>query len=112
MIIAEQAVNEVSPKVVIPATPKQTKLLGARVKGLGIVTVVSQRLTWGYALVEDKTGKAHHVFLTDLRRDQVTFPAEQQPYQAGTERIGVGTWDEVYSLIPTAAAAALLAVAA
>ena len=90
--------------------PRQVKLLGATVEGLGTVVAVSQRLTWGYALAEDQTGKTHHVFLADLRRDQVTFLAEQQPYRAATERIGIGTWDEVYSLVTTAAVA--LAVAA
>lgn len=84
------------------STPKQTKLLGARVKALGTIVAVSQRLTWGYALVEDHAGKTHHVFLADLKRDMVTFPAEPQPYRAATERIGYGTWDEVYSLLPTA----------
>jgi hypothetical protein len=83
--------------------PRQVKLLGATVTGLGTVVVVSQRLTWGYALVEDQAGKTHHRFLSDLRRDQVTFPAEQQPYRAATERIGIGTWDEVYSLVTTVA---------
>ena len=89
--------------------PRQVKLLGATVDGLGTVVAVSQRLTWGYALVEDQAGKTHHRFLSDLRRDQVTFPAEQQPYRAATERIGIGTWDEVFSLVTTAVVAVAVA---
>lgn len=89
--------------------PRQVKLLGAAVTGIGTMVAVSQRLTWGYALVEDRAGKTHHRFLADLRRDQVSLPAEQQPYRAATERIGIGTWDEVYSLVTTAAVAVAVA---
>ncbi len=71
-------------------------------RDLGRIVAVSQRLTWAYALVEGADRVTRHVFLTDLKRDMVTYPAEPQPYRAATERIGVGTWDEVFSLLPAA----------
>ena len=80
--------------------PKQTKLLGATVRGLGVVTTVSSTLFSGYALIEDDAGREHHRFLKDLKRDEVEFPGELQPYRTITRRIGIGTWDEVYSLEP------------
>lgn len=85
--------------------PKRVKLLGAYVQALGSIVVVSQRLTWGYALAEDDTGKTHHIFLADLKLDMVTFPAEIQSYRAATERVGYGVWDEVCSLIEPVAQA-------
>jgi hypothetical protein len=93
---AEGILNGATPR------PKQCKLLGANVRDLGTVVAVSQRLTWGYALVEGADRVTRHVFLADLRRDMVTYPAEPQPYRAATERVGIGLWDEVYSLLPAA----------
>ncbi len=49
-------------------TPKQTKLLGATVRGLGVVVAVSSTLTFGYAIVEGEGRVNHHVALADLRR--------------------------------------------
>ncbi len=89
--------------------PKQCKLLGATVRGLGVVVAVSSTLTYGYAIVEGADRVNHRVALADLRRDEVVFPAAPQPYRTQTERVGVGTWDEVHSLIP---GAVVLAVAA
>lgn len=88
---------------------KQTKLLGATVRGLGVIAAVSQRLKWAYVLVEGADRVTRHVFLADLTRDLVIYPAEPQPYRAVTERISVGTWDEVYSLLPVATPLAVAA---
>jgi hypothetical protein len=97
-MIAESALNVVNTEVVVPA-PKQTKLLGATVKGLGVIVCVSQSLKWGYAIIEDASGKNHHAFLADLKKDQLEFPSEPQPYRLCTMRVGYGLWDEVYSLL-------------
>ncbi len=80
--------------------PKQTKLLGATVKGLGVVVAVSSSLHFGYAIVEGADRVNHRVALADMKRDEVVFPAAPQPYRTQTERVGVGTWDEVHALIP------------
>jgi hypothetical protein len=81
-------------------TPKQTKLLGATVRGLGLVVAVSSTLFSCYALIEDAEGITHRRFLADLKRDEIVFPATAQAYTTGTQRVGYGTWDEVHSLIP------------
>lgn len=75
----------------VPA-PKQTKLLGATVAGVGVVTSVSAELPWCFALVERPDGSEAHVFIADLTKDNVTFPAEAQPYREVTRRIGYGLW--------------------
>ncbi len=80
-------------------TPKQTRLLGATVRGLGVVVAVSSSLHFGYAIVEAEGRVNHRVALCELKRE-VVFPAAAQPYRTQTERVGVGTWDEVYALIP------------
>ncbi len=80
--------------------PKQTRLLGATVRELGVVVAVSSTLHFGYAIVEAEGRVNHRVALTDLRRDEVVFPAAPQPYRTQVERVAVGTWDEVHSLVP------------
>jgi hypothetical protein len=77
-MLAEKALNVVNPEVVAPKPPKQTKLLGATVNGVGVIVCVSQSLKWGYAIIEDVAGKNHHAFLADLKKDQLEFPAEPQ----------------------------------
>jgi hypothetical protein len=91
-------------------TPKQTRLLGATVRGLGLVVAVSSTLTYGYAIVEGTDRVNHRVAFRNLKRDDVEFPLEPQPYRTQVERVGVGTWDEVHSLVP--AQPVVLAVAA
>ncbi len=86
-MLAETAVNVVNPQVVVPA-PKQTKLLGATIKGVGVIVCVSQSLKWGYAIIEDASGKSHYAFLADLKKDQLEFPPELQPYRLCTMRAG------------------------
>ena len=80
--------------------PKQCKLLGATVKGLGLIVAVSSTLTYGYAIVESADRVNHRVAFADLKRDEVEFPAEIQPFATRVERVSYGTWDEVHSLIP------------
>ena len=93
--------------------PRQTKLLGARVTGLGLIVAVSSTLFACYAVVEGDDRVNRCVPLADLKRDEVTFPAEPQPYVTRTERVSYGTWDEVHSLVPAPAIpAVVLAVAA
>lgn len=95
-MLAPQAPSNIKPASLKP--PKQAKLLGATVRGVGVVTSVSVELPWCFALVEDGSGREHHVFLADLGKDNVTFPAEPQPYHKVTRRIGFGLWGEMYDL--------------
>ena len=93
--------------------PKQTKLLGANVHGLGLVVAVSSTLPFCYAVVEGPDRVNHRVYLRDLTRGEVVFPAEPQPYATRTERVSYNFWDEVHALIPAPVApAVVLAVAA
>lgn len=96
--------------------PKQAKLLGATVRGLGLVVAVEANLhPDSYALVEGADRVSRRVFLRDLKHSEVVFPAEAQPYVTRTERVDYGVWDEVHSLIPAPVAArepVVLAVAA
>lgn len=96
-MLAETALNEVKPEVVVPA-PRQTKLLGATLKGVGLITTVSVQRTWCWALVERADGTESHVFVADLKRDQLTFPAEPQEYVEMTRRVGYGLFEDVYQL--------------
>lgn len=90
-------------------TPRQTKLLGATVNGLGLVVAVSSTLTHGYAVVEDADKVNRRVALRDLKRDEVVFPAHRYAFETGVQRVDYGVWDEVHSLVP---AVNTLAVAA
>lgn len=81
-------------------TPKQTKLLGATVRGVGVVVAVSSTVAHCYAIVEGEDRVNHRVAFRDLKRDEIVFPAVAQAYTTGTQRVGYGTWDEVHSLIP------------
>lgn len=107
---AERILNPAAPR------PKQCKLLGARVHGLGLVVSVEANLhPNSYAVLEGADRVNRRVLLRDLKRSEVTFPALPQPYTTGLERVDYGVWDEVHSLIPAPAAVALpvvLAVAA
>jgi hypothetical protein len=80
--------------------PKQCKLLGATVRGLGVIVAVSSTLHFGYAIVEAADRVNHRVALRELKREEVVFPAAPQPYRTQTERVGVGTWDEIHALVP------------
>jgi hypothetical protein len=91
-------------------TPKQVRLLGAQVRNLGTVVAVSSTLTFGYAIVEGADRVNHRVAFRDLKRDEVVFPLEPQPFATRVERVSYGVWDEVHSLIP--AQPVVLAVAA
>ncbi len=88
-------------------TPKQTQLLGATVasptfgpRGLGVIVAVSSTLHFGYVIVEAADRVNHRVALRELKREAVVFPAAPQPYRTQTERVAVGTWDEVHALVP------------
>ncbi len=93
MIIPEKTLSQAEVK-----PPKQTKLLGAAVAGVGIVTSVAVELPWCFALVTDPSGNEHHVFVADLKKDNVTFPAEPQPYRKVNRRVGFGLWNEMFEL--------------
>lgn len=96
-MIAVSTLNKVKTQVVVPA-PKQTKLLGATVKGIGLITTVGVQNVWRWALIERPDGSEAHVFLADLKRDQLTFPAEPQAYREVNRRVGVGLWEDCYEL--------------
>ena len=91
-------------------TPRQCKLLGATVRGLGIVRAVSTTLTHGYTIVESEGKVNRRVALCDLKRDEVQFPAQPYAFTTQVERVDYGVWDEVHALIP--AQPVVLAVAA
>ncbi len=78
--------------------PKQTKILGATVKGIGLITVVSAELPDCFALIEDADGREHHVFVADLKRDQLIYPAQPMPYREVRRRIGYGLWADCLEL--------------
>lgn len=89
--------------------PRQTKLLGATVVGLGLIVAVEANLhPNSYAVLETATGASRRLLIADLSRDDVTFPAEPHPYIKQTARVDYGVWDEVYALVP---APTVLAVA-
>lgn len=91
-------------------TPRQTKLLGESLRGLGLVVAVSSTLSYGYAIVEGADKVHKRVALSELKRDAVEFPAAVQPFVTQVERVAYGVWDEVHSLVP--AEPVVLAVAA
>jgi hypothetical protein len=95
VIVAEKALNVVKTEVVVP---KQVKLLGAVVKGVGVITTVSVANVWRWALIERPDGTESHVFLVDLKKDQVTIPAEPLEYVQMTRRVGYGLWEDVFQL--------------
>ena len=90
-------------------TPRQCKLLGATVKGLGVVVAVSSTLSYGYALVETEDKVNRRVAFADLTQDEVVFSAQPYAFETLVQRVDYGVWDEVHSLIP---AVEVLAVAA
>ena len=76
MSIAVSPAQHVSPEVVIP---RQCKLLGARIKFEsveGVCTTVGQQNVWPWCLIEDASGREHHAFIRDLKRENITFPDE------------------------------------
>ncbi len=84
------------------SAPRQCKLLGATVIGLGLVVAVEANLhPNSYAVLEGAARVTRRVLLADLQRDDVTFPAVAQPYVKRTERVDYGVFDEVYALAPT-----------
>ncbi len=88
-------------------TPRQTKLLGATVKGLGLVVAVSSTLPFCYAVVEGADKVTRLVRIATLKREEVHYPDEVQAYETRTERVAYGVWDEVHCLVPAAAEVAL-----
>lgn len=98
------------PEAPLKTAPKQCKLLGATVRGLGVVVAVSSTLTYGYAIVESEDRVNRRVPFRNLKRSEVEFPAAAQSYHTQVERVDYGVWDEVHSLIPTTPV--VLAVAA
>ena len=87
-------------------TPRQTKILGATVRGLGLIVAVSRTLTYGYAVVETADKVNRRVALTDLKRNEVELPAQPYAFTTQLERVAYGVWDEVHSLVPAAQALA------
>ncbi len=92
-MIAEKTLSQAELK-----PPKQTKVLGATVKGIGLITSVSAELFDCFALIEDASGKEHHAFLADLKKDQLIYPVEQMPYREVRRRIGYGLWSDMLEL--------------
>ncbi len=78
--------------------PKQTKLLGAAVRGVGTITAVSAHPCSIYVLIEDASGGEHHRFVSTLERREVAFSAQPQDFRRYTRHIGRAVWDEVLEL--------------
>ncbi len=95
-MLAPQAPSNIKPASLKP--PKQTKLLGATVAGVGVVTSVSVELPWCFVLIERPDGSEAHAFVADLTKDMLTFPAEPQEYVKMTRRVGYGLFETVYQL--------------
>ncbi len=95
-MLAPQAPSNIKPASLKP--PKQTKLLGAVVKDVGLITTVSAELFDCFALVERPDGTESHVFVADLSKDNVVFPSEPQPYAKTTRRLGYGLFGDCYQL--------------
>ncbi len=93
MIVAAKPLSQPEAK-----RPKQVKLLGATVQGVGIITSVSAILFDCFVLIEDETGREHHRFVKDLKKDEVTFPTEVPPYHTYNRRIGYGLWETMICL--------------
>ena len=93
-------------------TPKQCRLLGATVAGLGVVTDVQAHLSnYSYAIVWD----GHiwdRILIRDLEPNEVNFPEAAQPFHMVTRRVDYGVYDEVYSLPESAVQSALETYAA
>lgn len=85
--------------------PKQTKLLGAFVWDLGVITSVSVGLAYCFVFIEDRDGKEHHRFVADLKGSYIIFPKEPQPYTTCNRRISYGLWAEMHDLAPRPIAA-------
>lgn len=94
--VAPQAPSNIKPASLKP--PKQTKLLGAVVKDVGLITTVSAELPWCFVLIERPDGSEAHAFVADLRKDMLTFPAEPQEYVKMTRRVGYGLFETVLQL--------------
>ena len=71
--------------------PKQTKLLGATVRDLGVIVAVSSTLSYGYALIEGTDRVNRRVPFTALKRSEVEFPLEPQPFVTHVERVDYST---------------------
>ena len=78
--------------------PKQTKVLGATLKHIGLIVSVSAELPDCFALVEDANGMEHHVFLADLKKAELIYPTEPMPYREVRRRIGYGLWADMLEL--------------
>jgi hypothetical protein len=78
--------------------PKQTKLLGAAVRGVGTITAVSAHPFSVYVLIEDEHGLEHHRFVSTLERHEVVFASQPLDFRTLTRHIGRGVWDEVLEL--------------
>ncbi len=78
--------------------PRQAKLLGAAVRGVGTITAVSAHPCSMYVLIEDEHGSLHHRFVSTLERHEVAFSAQPQDFRRYTRHIGRGVWDEVLEL--------------
>jgi hypothetical protein len=72
--------------------------MSATVKGVGTISAVSAELFDCFVLIEDETGREHHRFVKDLKKDEVTLPAEPLPYHIYNRRIGYGLWSEMICL--------------
>lgn len=79
-------------------SPRQIKLLGAVVQGVGTITSVSAILFDCFVLIEDETGREHHRFVKDLKKDEVTFPVEPLPFYTYNRRIGYGLFEKMHDL--------------
>lgn len=63
-------------------------------RDLGVVVAVDSTFTYGYAIVKSEDRVNHRVAFSELKRDDVEFPAAVQPYRTQVERVAYDVWDE------------------
>ncbi len=80
--------------------PKQVKLLGATVAGLGTVVAVTAHLHCGFAIVRDGSNAEQRLYFRDIKTlDGLTLAPSVPEYITHTDRVGYGTWLELHEVV-------------
>ena len=80
--------------------PRQVKLLGATVEGLGVVVAVTTHLHCGFAIVRDALGAEHRLYFRDVRTlDGLTLAPSIPEYITHTDRVAYNTWLELHEVV-------------
>jgi hypothetical protein len=80
--------------------PRQVKLLGATVAGLGTVVAVTTHLHCGFAIVRDASNAEHRLYFRDIKTlDGLTLAPSVPEYITHADRVGYGTWLELHEVV-------------